>query len=241
MDTNPNETNSDDFNFDDSTPDTGESNPNPGGTNSSEKNSNLAITIVVVVGILLGAILLFRSPSEDKVSPTPGPGTPQISQPMATPPTAMPTSDRPTSVPVTIPAVSTAVPPTAVQPTIPPVEASPIQGINWQWVNVTDQSTSEITTVPTPAQYTIAFNANGTVNGLADCNSFTGTYSMTNGLTIKITTMTRAACPEGSLDQQYIQLLGSIVAGGPDGAGNLALETAGGAQRMLFQNGGPAK
>ena len=27
---------------------------------------------------------------------------------------------------------------------------------------------------------------------------------------------------------------------GPDGAGNLALETAGGEQRMLFKNGGPA-
>jgi hypothetical protein len=31
------------------------------------------------------------------------------------------------------------------------------------------------------------------------------------------------------------------VAGGPDGAGGLALENAGGEQRMLFQNGGPAK
>jgi hypothetical protein len=47
-------------------------------------------------------------------------------------------------------------------------------------------------------------------------------------------------CGEASLDQQYLKLLGSIVAGGPDGQGNLALETAGGAQRMLFKNGGPA-
>ena len=36
----------------------------------------------------------------------------------------------------------------------------------------------------------------------------------------------------------YLQLLSSVAAGGPDGAGNLALETAGGAQRMLFKNGG---
>ena len=35
-------------------------------------------------------------------------------------------------------------------------------------------------------------------------------------------------------------LLNQVAAGGPDGAGNLALETAGGAQRMLFKNGGPA-
>ena len=198
---------------------------------NSSNNTNLAITIVVVVGILLGAVLLFNGPSEDKVSPTPGPGTPQISQPIATPPAA--------TQPVQV--LPTQVQPTTAQPTVPPVQASPIQGINWQWTSVTDQSTSQTTTVPTPQLYTIAFNTNGTVNGVADCNSFTGTYSQTNGLTIKITTMTRAACPEGSLDQQYIQLLENVSAGGPDGSGNLALETAGGAQRMLFQNGGTAQ
>ena len=52
--------------------------------------------------------------------------------------------------------------------------------------------------------------------------------------------MTMAACGDDSLDQQYIELLGSIAAGGPDGAGGLALETAGGEQRMLFVNGGAA-
>jgi hypothetical protein len=46
-----------------------------------------------------------------------------------------------------------------------------------------------------------------------------------------------AACDIGSLDQQYLTLLGDVVAGGPDGAGGLALETAGGAQRMGFRNG----
>ncbi len=208
---------------------------------TGETGSNLAITIVIIVGILLGAVLLFRAPQEDMASPTPGPGTPQIIQPMATPPTSTATQPpRPTNVPSTA-VQPTAVQPTAVQPTIPPVEPNPIQGINWQWANVTDSSTGQTTTVPTPAQYTLAFNTNGTVNGLADCNSFTGTYSLTNGLAIKITTMTRAACAEGSLDEQYIQLLNSVAAGGPDGAGNLALETAGGAQRMLFQNGGPAQ
>jgi heat shock protein HslJ len=214
-----------------------EDNNNGSSDNTSEKNSNFAISIVVVVGILLAIILTANAPSGDTVSPTPGPGTPQISQPIATPPTAMPTSDRPTSVPVTVPAVPTA----TVPVTAPPQTANPIQSINWQWVSVTDQSTSQTTAVPTPAQYTIAFNTNGMVNGLADCNSFTGIYSQANGMSINITTMTRAACPEGSLDQQYIQLLENVAAGGPDGSGNLALETAGGAQRMLFQNGGPAQ
>jgi heat shock protein HslJ len=214
-------------------PDSDTNETNTAGT--GETSSNLAITIVVVVGILLGAVLLFNSPSGDRVSPTPGPGTPQISQPIATPPTTVPTSDRPTSVPATIPAVPT------VTASVPTQTANPILGINWQWVSVTDKTTGQTTTVPAPAQYTIVFTADGFVNGLADCNSFTGTYSQANGMTIQISTMTRAACPEDSLDQQYIQLLENIAAGGPDGAGNLALETAGGAQRMLFQNGGPAQ
>jgi heat shock protein HslJ len=214
-----------------------ENSNNNSSDNTSEKNSNFAISIVVVVGILLVIILTARAPAEDTVPPPPGPGTPQISQPIATPPTAVPTSDRPTSVPVTIPVV-----PTATSPDIAPTQtANPIQGINWQWASVTDKTSGQTTTVPTPAQYTIVFTADGMVNGLADCNSFTGTYSQANGMAIKITSMTRAACPEGSLDQQYIKLLENIAAGGPDGAGNLALETAGGAQRMLFQNGGPAQ
>jgi hypothetical protein len=45
---------------------------------------------------------------------------------------------------------------------------------------------------------------------------------------------------KASLDHQYLQLLGSVAAGEPDGAGGLALETAGGEQRMMFKNGGPA-
>lgn len=72
-------------------------------------------------------------------------------------------------------------------------------------------------------------------------STFTGIYSQANGLSTKITTMTKATCAEGSLDEQYIQLLSIVSAGGPDGAGHLALETAGGAKRMLFQNGGRAQ
>ena len=71
-------------------------------------------------------------------------------------------------------------------------------------------------------------------------NTFTGTYSQEAGFSITLGAMTMAACGDASLDQQYLQLLESIAAGGPDGAGNLALETAGGEQRMLFNDGGAA-
>jgi heat shock protein HslJ len=125
-------------------------------------------------------------------------------------------------------------------PTPTPASTNSIQGIVWQWTSVTNQTTKETTTVPNPENYTIIFNADGTLEGKADCNSFTGTYSQQNGFSVTLGASTMAFCGEASLDQQYLHLLGSVVAGGPDGAGNLALETAGGEQRMLFANGGPA-
>jgi heat shock protein HslJ len=94
--------------------------------------------------------------------------------------------------------------------------------------------------VPNPADYTITFYPDGTLSGKADCNTFTGTYSQQNGFTIKLGATTQAYCGDASMDQQYLSLLSNVVAGGPDGAGGLALENAGGEQRMLFVNGGAA-
>lgn len=115
-----------------------------------------------------------------------------------------------------------------------------IQGIVWQWTSLTDQTTKETTTISSPENYTITFNADGTLNGMADCNTFSGAYSQENGLIITLGATTMMYCGDASLDQQYLQWLGSVVAGGPDGQGNLALENAGGEKRMLFQNGGAA-
>jgi heat shock protein HslJ len=116
-----------------------------------------------------------------------------------------------------------------------------ITGIVWQWTSLKDRVTGEGTTVTNPENYTITFNEDGTLVGKADCNNFSGTYSQENGFTITLGPTTMAYCGETSMDTQYLQLLGSIAAGGPDGQGGLALETAGGAQRMEFQNGGKAK
>lgn len=116
----------------------------------------------------------------------------------------------------------------------------PVQNILWQWESVTNQSTGAKTAVPSPENYTITFYPDGKLSGKADCNTFDGSYSQSNGFTIKLGASTQAYCGDASLDQQYLQLLGSVAAGGPDGAGGLALETPGGEQRMLFKNGGAA-
>lgn len=124
-------------------------------------------------------------------------------------------------------------------PTNPPANtANPIQNISWQWTKLTNQTTNETTNIPNPQNYTISFFPDGTLSGKADCNTFSGTYSQQNGFSIKLGAMTQAYCGEASLDQQYTQLLNAVAAGGTDGQGNLALETAGGEQRQLFKNGG---
>jgi heat shock protein HslJ len=134
--------------------------------------------------------------------------------------------------------VTCAPPPTPVPPTATPANA--ITNIVWQWTSVTTKPTGETTKVSDPQNYTITFRDDGTLSGKADCNTFSGTYSQEGGFTITLGASTMAACGEGSLDQQYLELLSAVVAGGPDGQGNLALENAGGEKRMLFVNGGVA-
>jgi heat shock protein HslJ len=130
--------------------------------------------------------------------------------------------------------------PAPAMQTTPKPTPNPIQNILWQWTSVTNQTTKQTTTVPNPENYTITFKTDGTLNGNADCNLFSGTYSQQNGFSIKLGPTTKAYCGDTSMDQQYLQLLSSIAAGGPDGMGGLALENAGGEQRMMFKNGGPA-
>jgi uncharacterized protein YraI len=138
-------------------------------------------------------------------------------------------------------------------PVIPPPASAPpstggsapagtdITGILWKWQTYEDTVSGSSTRVDDPNKYTIVFNTDGTTTGQADCNTFSGTYSQTGGFTIAVTPDVMAACDLGSLDQQFLILLDDVAAGGPDGAGGLTLQTAGGAQTMRFSNGGPAE
>jgi heat shock protein HslJ len=131
----------------------------------------------------------------------------------------------------------TPAPPTTAPSTAP---SNTITNIVWQWETFNDVAAGTSTRVPDASKYTIVFYADGTTKGQADCNTFSGTYSQANGLAITVRPDVMAACDQGSMDQQYLNLLGDVAAGGPDGAGGLMLQTAGGAQQMLFSNGGAA-
>jgi heat shock protein HslJ len=114
-----------------------------------------------------------------------------------------------------------------------------ITNIVWKWQTLND-TVNGSTRVDDPNKYTITFRDDGTTTGLADCNTFSGTYSQDGGFTIVITPDAMSACTQPSMDQQFLTLLEQVVAGGPDGAGGLTLQTAGGAQSLLFSNGGAA-
>ena len=122
-----------------------------------------------------------------------------------------------------------------------PADPNAITGIVWKWQTFNDVAAGTSTRVDDPNKYTIVFNTDGTTTGQADCNTFSGTYSQDGGFTIAVTPDVMAACDQGSMDQQFLNLLDEVAAGGPDGAGGLTLQTAGGAQSMLFSNGGAAE
>lgn len=122
-----------------------------------------------------------------------------------------------------------------------PADGNTITGIVWNWQTLNDVAAGTSMRVDDPSKYTIVFNTDGTTTGQADCNTFSGTYSQQNGFTVSVTPDVMAACDIGSMDQQFLNLLDEVAAGGPDGAGGLNLQTAGGAQQMLFSNGGAAQ
>ena len=186
------------------------------------KNSNtMRIGLVVLAGIAILAFLILRGCTSGG------------SETMAATNTPKPSA---TNVPANTPVPTNTPKPSATN--VPSNTPNPIQNILWQWVSISDQPTGETTSVPNPADYIISFYPDGTLSGKADCNTFTGTYSQNNGFKIKLGASTQLFCGDISLDQKYLQLLSNVAAGGLDGAGGLALETAGGAQRMLFRNGG---
>jgi heat shock protein HslJ len=89
--------------------------------------------------------------------------------------------------------------------------ASPLIGVVWKWQQF--QSNDDTLQAPSdPGQYTLEFMKDGTVAIQADCNRAAGTYTLNgNQMTIEIGPVTLALCPEGSLSEEYLRLLGDVV------------------------------
>lgn len=86
---------------------------------------------------------------------------------------------------------------------------SEVAGTTWQWEQ-TRYNDDNMTVPADPKNYTVQFRVDGTVNVKADCNLKGGTYSASakeKRLSIEITHSTMAACPEGSLEDEFVRAL----------------------------------
>ena len=90
--------------------------------------------------------------------------------------------------------------------------SSSLTGKTWQLTAITEKVPAFQGVVPAAdqANYTIQFMPDGNFQAKADCNQLSGTYTTTGsgGLTIALGPMTLAACPEGSMSDQYVAALG---------------------------------
>ncbi len=174
-------------------------------------------------------------------SPTPTPA-PQASATQAPAPTTAapavaatpPAAPTPTLAPTEAP--STEAPPTlTVTATNAPMPDSVLKlaGATWQWTRSTDSSGKQ-TKVAAPGKYTLQFfPADGKVAVKADCNNAAGSFTAdAQNISISLGPTTLAACPPGSLSDQFIKELGEVQTYLFDGADLILGTNAGGSMRF---------
>ncbi len=109
----------------------------------------------------------------------------------------------------------------------------PFADFTWYWQGTNLTNGAQVL-VANPSGYSIRFLSDGTLEGQADCNTFSGGYTIAeNNLTIQLGPSTLVACPEGSLGSDYLQQL-SQVAGYTLQGESLSLDLAADAGMMIF-------
>jgi heat shock protein HslJ len=147
--------------------------------------------------ILLALVLALVACGGSQPEPTPVP-------PTAAPPTeASPTAVPPTAVPTEEPAPELTAPEITHQPDPALID------ITWQWVSWTTAVDGE-TPIADPTRYTILFNADGTANVRADCNTLILNYASDNGaISFMQGISTLMSCPDESLEHTFNAALSS--------------------------------
>jgi heat shock protein HslJ len=100
-------------------------------------------------------------------------------------------------------------PPPAEAPTPEqgPTFVDDVQGFTWEWVALA--SPAEQLTVENAARYTLQLDRDGFAFVVADCNRGQANYFLPSPGQIAIhgISLTRVACPAGSLSQRFVSLL----------------------------------
>ncbi|MBK8024496.1 MAG: META domain-containing protein [Chloroflexi bacterium] len=76
--------------------------------------------------------------------------------------------------------------------------------------NILIGSTQESKEPSDGSTYSVIFNADGSMNIVADCNTVMASYTTgdAGAITIKLGASTRIACPEGSIADDFLNVLG---------------------------------
>jgi len=112
---------------------------------------------------------------------------------------------------------------------------SVVQGTSWEWTAMKETSPASQSVVPNPASYTIIFNNDGTLTGQADCNQFSGSYTVANGqMSILLGPTTMAECGPESLYGIFLAKLPAVDGYSLQG-NDLTLTFGGGAGEMMFK------
>jgi len=110
---------------------------------------------------------------------------------------------------------ATEAPPTEAPPTAEPADTSPTNIVDpglidtlWVWVS---RDAADPLDVANPHDYNLLFNEDGTFFAGLDCNRGSGVYATPVGGTIsmELGMITRAMCPEDSLSDQMIAMIGA--------------------------------
>jgi heat shock protein HslJ len=110
-------------------------------------------------------------------------------------------------------------------------------GVVWQWESSTPASGQPVT-VDNPERYQFMLLPTGTIRVKADCNNGSGTFWIDgSSISIEVLTLTRVACPPGSLSDDFVQMLNQASAYRFEG-GNLLLEVGGDGATMQFSSAG---
>ena len=95
----------------------------------------------------------------------------------------------------------------------PPIAAAGdalLTGAAWSW-HETVMNDGKRIAPPAAGRYTLLFQPGGTVAVQADCNRGSGSYLLNGGsLSFGPIAMTRAMCPPGSLDTEFLKALGLV-------------------------------
>jgi C-terminal processing protease CtpA/Prc len=114
----------------------------------------------------------------------------------------------PTSAPTAAPVAEPTALPLTEEPAVEAPDAGALMANLWQWTSFTGPT--EQFDVEMPTSYLVAFNEDGTLSIVADCNNAMGSYTDDAGsLTIEVGGMTKAMCPPESRSDEFVTYLGA--------------------------------